>query len=445
MEDDKIERLRERILQCPICMDEYKDPRILPCHHTVCLTCLLDYVRHSSSSGRLFRCPQCRSDICVPRGGVKDFPPNFYVNCIQDELGSRPYFGVCDICERDWLISQYRCVDCDLDICRFCIHEHRLFKHDAGRDVTIMRIETGNIASYMASEKGCEIHSGETLQMFCCTCESAVCVTCVCETHKKHETMPLVKRLMASQKDLQFNLDDLKAEVKSTNDSLTELRSLRNKIQESCEGTTTSIRLRARELAMEMDKVAEENIERIRMTTSKVLQEVDSYLKELELLHDQARKGCGFLEDLQEDDVSLELFASFNKYKKGLEVIRKSVVNRTIFSQSPQFETGKLKKIFGFHFFRFGDVRFHKQKSVFMEQGHVTRSSRSGSYEPPNICSVLKLVSYFFFSFLVISGLLILTNNLRTSDHVCMEDVVGWLFFVHLTITSAFAFYKSRR
>ncbi|XP_061193947.1 E3 ubiquitin-protein ligase TRIM56-like [Saccostrea echinata] len=442
MEDDKIERLRERILQCPICMDEYKDPRILPCHHTVCLNCLLDYVRHSSSSGRLFRCPQCRSDICVPRGGVKDFPPNFYVNCIQDELGSRPYFGICDICERDWLISQYRCVDCDLDICRFCIHEHRLFKHDAGRDVTIMRIETGNITSYMASEKGCENHSGEALQMFCSTCEVAVCVTCVCETHKKHETMPLIKKLMASQKALQFDLDDLKTEVKLTQDSLVELRNLRTKIQEKSDSTMTSIRLRARELAIEMDKMAELKIEKVRDTTGKVLQDIDSYIKELELLHNQARKGCGFLEDLQEDDVSLELFTCFTKYKKGLEVVRKSALDKTIRTQIPSFEAGKVWQYFGYHFLRFGDLKFVKEKAIFLEQERERRFA--GTSKCRKLYSVIRIGLYLLFFLLIISGLCILTNNLWTSDHLCLDRIVGWLFFLHLTITGAFAFYKSR-
>lgn len=443
MEDDKIERLRERILQCPICMDEYKDPRILPCHHTVCLNCLLDFVRHSSSSGRLFRCPQCRSDICVPRGGVKDFPPNFYVNCIQDELGSRPYFGICDICERDWLISQYRCVDCDLDICRFCIHEHRLFKHGAGRDVTVMRIETGNIASYMASEKGCDIHSGEVLQMFCCTCEAAICVTCVCELHKKHETMPLIKKLMASRKELQFDLDDLKTEVKLTQDSLSDLRSLRTKVQDSTDATTTSIRLRSRELAMEMDRVAELKIEKVRCTTNKVLQEIDSYIKELELLHDQARKGCGFLEDLQEDDVSLELFTCFTKYKKGLEVVRKSALNKTVQTQISNFEAGKVKECFGYHFLKFGDLKVFQDKAVFLNVEKEPRFFKSSKCR--KMCSVIPAVLYLVLFALVISGLFILTNNLWSSHHVTLEDCVGWLFFLHLTITGAFAFYKSRR
>ena len=89
MDSEKVERLRERLLQCAICMDEYKDPRILPCHHTLCFECIASVVQSSSISGRFFRCPQCRYDVCVPRGGVGDLPINFYILNLQDELGTK--------------------------------------------------------------------------------------------------------------------------------------------------------------------------------------------------------------------------------------------------------------------------------------------------------------------------------------------------------------------
>ena len=88
MDSDKVERLRERLLHCAVCMDEYRDPRILPCHHTLCFECIESVVQSSSTTGRFFRCPQCRSDVCVPRGGIKDLPINFYIISLQDELGS---------------------------------------------------------------------------------------------------------------------------------------------------------------------------------------------------------------------------------------------------------------------------------------------------------------------------------------------------------------------
>ena len=101
MDLEKIERLRERLLQCAVCMDEYKDPRILPCHHTLCFECIDSVVKSSSATGRFFKCPQCRSDVCVPRGGIVHLPINFYIISLQDELGTRgeylitSYFFTC--------------------------------------------------------------------------------------------------------------------------------------------------------------------------------------------------------------------------------------------------------------------------------------------------------------------------------------------------------------
>lgn len=89
MDNEKIERLRERMLQCAVCMDEYRDPRILPCHHTLCFDCVFNVVNSSSASGRLFKCPQCRSDVFVPPGGIGDLPINFYITSLQDELGAK--------------------------------------------------------------------------------------------------------------------------------------------------------------------------------------------------------------------------------------------------------------------------------------------------------------------------------------------------------------------
>ena len=88
MDEDKLERLRERLLQCAVCMDEYKDPRILPCHHTLCFECIENVLHSNASASRIFfRCPQCRTDVYVPRGGITDFPINFYIISLQDELG----------------------------------------------------------------------------------------------------------------------------------------------------------------------------------------------------------------------------------------------------------------------------------------------------------------------------------------------------------------------
>lgn len=86
--DGKLEKLRDRLLVCAVCMDEYKDPRILPCYHSMCLQCIINVVENSVSRHR-FNCPHCRADVYIPTGGILEFPINFYIINLQDELSSR--------------------------------------------------------------------------------------------------------------------------------------------------------------------------------------------------------------------------------------------------------------------------------------------------------------------------------------------------------------------
>ncbi|XP_053400127.1 E3 ubiquitin-protein ligase Midline-1-like isoform X3 [Mercenaria mercenaria] len=54
----------ESILNCPICMEEYNDPRILPCQHSFCEKCLSSYIKDLTKAKPLkkgsFPCPICR-------------------------------------------------------------------------------------------------------------------------------------------------------------------------------------------------------------------------------------------------------------------------------------------------------------------------------------------------------------------------------------------------
>ena len=48
----------EEMLTCPVCQDIFKDPRQLPCGHSLCMDCLEGMVGHTSDLP--FRCPDCR-------------------------------------------------------------------------------------------------------------------------------------------------------------------------------------------------------------------------------------------------------------------------------------------------------------------------------------------------------------------------------------------------
>lgn len=51
----------EELLTCPVCQDIFRDPRQLPCGHSICMACLENMMDHTA--GAPFRCPDCRADL----------------------------------------------------------------------------------------------------------------------------------------------------------------------------------------------------------------------------------------------------------------------------------------------------------------------------------------------------------------------------------------------
>ena len=101
---DTLLRLEEH-LTCAICLDRYRGPKTLPCHHSFCQECL----EHAIANLPL--CPSCRRPVMLPDGGVASLPPAFLINNflelhgqLKDETGEgcvehkRPLEAFCKCC-----------------------------------------------------------------------------------------------------------------------------------------------------------------------------------------------------------------------------------------------------------------------------------------------------------------------------------------------------------
>ncbi|XP_072314961.1 E3 ubiquitin/ISG15 ligase TRIM25 [Eucyclogobius newberryi] len=58
-------------LTCPVCLDLYRDPHLLPCGHNFCKACL-DRLKRQADRGR-FRCPECRDSHRCSSAVQKNF------------------------------------------------------------------------------------------------------------------------------------------------------------------------------------------------------------------------------------------------------------------------------------------------------------------------------------------------------------------------------------
>ncbi|XP_015114051.1 uncharacterized protein LOC107039101 isoform X2 [Diachasma alloeum] len=120
----------EQLLTCAICLDRYRNPKLLPCQHSFCMEpCmdgLIDYVR------RQVKCPECRAEHRIPYQGVQAFPTNVTLQRflelhieITGELPD-PTSGQtmerCGVCSEKSYCSL--CVHCDKKCCPECKDAH---------------------------------------------------------------------------------------------------------------------------------------------------------------------------------------------------------------------------------------------------------------------------------------------------------------------------------
>ena len=100
-------------LECAVCMEIYKDPRLLPCSHTLCKICIDGMVMNSSIT-----CPVCRATHPVPRSETGGFPRNLAIAGMVDSL--------CAECQMAH--SDVSCSHCKKIICQNCHVAHKTFE-----------------------------------------------------------------------------------------------------------------------------------------------------------------------------------------------------------------------------------------------------------------------------------------------------------------------------
>ncbi|EFN80610.1 RING finger protein nhl-1 [Harpegnathos saltator] len=91
----------ENALQCPICKDRFKSPKITPCQHTFCLQCLKNQVATSNKRDGCFTCPVC--DASFDGRAPENLPNNLYIEsllAISSKKQTRPpkSTGYCYAC-----------------------------------------------------------------------------------------------------------------------------------------------------------------------------------------------------------------------------------------------------------------------------------------------------------------------------------------------------------
>jgi hypothetical protein len=121
-------KLLQELLECPICMNLYENPHVLPCQHTFCKSCLVSLQSNRTNSvlNSSIDCPICRESHKLPKG-VDGLTANYTMkrlieleSMIREKEKEKPNQekAKCFICQKYAHLS--KCVDCSYMLCKDC-------------------------------------------------------------------------------------------------------------------------------------------------------------------------------------------------------------------------------------------------------------------------------------------------------------------------------------
>lgn len=183
----------EVMLTCPVCQDIFKDPRQLPCGHSLCMLCLEGMIDFSSDMP--FRCPDCRAFF----GPVVDVQKSYALaniaeDCRENKKAKQDESVPCDCCQNKELAVK-TCLKCEVSLCEEHIKIHYECPAYTGHPLVNPLRDPVN--------RKCPKH--EVLKNYCSLSGSYVCNLCAVD---KRDTNLAVEASSALGRKLMAQMDD---------------------------------------------------------------------------------------------------------------------------------------------------------------------------------------------------------------------------------------------
>ncbi|OXB53614.1 hypothetical protein ASZ78_007583, partial [Callipepla squamata] len=206
-----VRQIDKQFLICSICLDRYKNPKVLPCLHTFCERCLQNYIPAHSLT---LSCPVCRQTSILPEKGVSALQNNFFITNLMDVLQRTPENSIeeSSILETVTAVAAGKPLSCpnhDGNVSETTSCEmHRKKKYCI---ILSLNPKITNI------ERNCALF--QVMEFYCQSCETAMCRECTEGEHAEHPTVPLKDVVEQHKASLQVQLDSVNKRYRVSTDS----------------------------------------------------------------------------------------------------------------------------------------------------------------------------------------------------------------------------------
>ncbi|XP_045026133.1 LOW QUALITY PROTEIN: RING finger protein nhl-1 [Daphnia magna] len=120
----------DQLLTCCVCLDRYRNPKLLPCQHSFCMEpCMEGLINYVT---RQVKCPECRAEHRIPYQGIAAYPTNVtlqrFLELHIEITGELPDPTSGQVMERCGVCSEKNyctlCCHCDKKVCADCKEGH---------------------------------------------------------------------------------------------------------------------------------------------------------------------------------------------------------------------------------------------------------------------------------------------------------------------------------
>jgi len=181
------------IATCPICLDDFVEPKSLPCVHSFCLKCIEEHCK-DKLPGQSVDCPVCRMECKLPENGIPGLPHNFFLKNLVDAKKNTGEDDrvVCDVCIKvnaDDLdivpAATICCVDCNQKLCKRCSLPHKMWS--GGPHELRELADIGKTELLQQHRSRCEKHELKFIELYCFDCKADLCMKCFAVGHTQHK------------------------------------------------------------------------------------------------------------------------------------------------------------------------------------------------------------------------------------------------------------------
>ena len=271
-------------LECSICFEKFKEPKLLPCFHVFCKTCLERLVVQGPE-GQSLTCPTCRHNVPLPDNGVAGLQTDFHIEHLFEIKESLEKAKKVDCENCKYSIAIKFCQQCKIMMCEKCTETHQMW--GGFKDHQIIDIDDVNADTLTPVKKilRCTKHNDKKLKIYCETCSELICTDCTIRLHKMHD-YDLIKDVFPKHKEeLVSTLGPLKRKLQKVTQGLELTDARTTEVSDQRATAEGDIHREIDELTIILNQRKEELLASIDSQTVQKLKELAIHRDILETMH----------------------------------------------------------------------------------------------------------------------------------------------------------------